>query len=272
MRSAAITANPTRREALELAREVLAFLEREGVDVSLEDCLARELKRPELAVDLEDVRADLLVIIGGDGTVLRACLALADNRPLILAVNAGTRGFLATVEAEEALEALRACLAGSYQVIERMRLASYVDGERLPDALNELCLTCGVPAKLFRARVYKREQLLMEVEGDGLIIATPTGSTAYSLSCGGPVVDPGLKCIVLTPICPIKPCWSLVLPPDEEVRVEITRAREPVAVVDGQLTFELSVGSVVRARASERPLRFVALRDRFYEKLASRGR
>jgi len=270
VRSAVITANLTKEEAIRLASEVLAFLERAGVDVALEDCLARELRRPELGVRLEEARADFLIVIGGDGTVLRACLRLSDNRPLVLAVNAGGRGFLTTVEADEAIKALEACLSGSYGVEERMRISTYVDGERLPDALNEVCLTCRVPAKLFRARVHKRGQLIMALEGDGLIIATPTGSTAYSLSCGGPVVDPGLRCLLLTPICPIRPRWPLVLPPDAEVQVEVLRAREPVAVVDGQAVFDLAVGSVVRARASDRPLRFVVIEPRFYEKLAER--
>ena len=84
------------------------------------------------------------------------------------------------------------------------------------------------------------------------------------------MVDPGLRCLLLTPICPIRPRWPLVLPPDAEVRVEVLRAREPVAVVDGQVVFDLAVGSVVRARASDQPLRFVVLEPRFYEKLAGR--
>jgi len=272
LKTTGIVANLAKEGALELAGQLLRLLEQEGVDVLLEEGLASALNRPELARPIEAMSPDLLVIIGGDGTVLRTCLRLPDNRPLILAVNMGKRGFLTTIEPEEAPGAVKACLLGAFQVEERMRIKAYVDGRELPDALNEICLTSRVPVKLFEARICKDGREIAFLEADGLIIATPSGSTGYSLSCGGPVIDPGLRCILLTPICPIRPLRSFVLPPKAEVEVEILRAREPVAVVDGQEVYELSVGSVVRARASDRPLRFVRLEDGFYKKVAARGR
>jgi len=243
-----------------------------GLELLLEERLAGALNRPELARPMSDMAPDLLIVLGGDGTILRTCLRLPDNRPLILAVNLGERGFLTTVEPGEALDALRACLSGAFSVEERMRLKAYIDGRELPEALNELCLTSKVPVKLFKAEVSKDGQWMAFLEADGLIVATPSGSTGYSLSCGGPIVDPGLKCILVTPICPIRPLWPFVLPPEAEVAIKVLRAREPVAIVDGQEVYELHVGSEVVVRASDRPLRFVKLRERFYEKLAERGR
>ena len=184
LRTAAIVANPTKPDALGLAERALALLEARGLEITLEEDLAHGLGRPDLAAPLEALRPDLLVVIGGDGTVLRACLRLSDNRPLILAVNAGGRGFLTTVEPGELEEAINACLSGSFEVEERARVEASADGVRLPDALNEVCLTSKVPVKLLGAVVYKGDELLMALEGDGLIIATPTGSTGYSLSCG----------------------------------------------------------------------------------------
>jgi len=250
----------------------LGLLEHEGLSVWVERGLAEELGRGELSRPVSDMAVDLLVVMGGDGTILRTCLSLPERSdPLILAINMGKKGFLADGEPGEALDAVRACLSGDVQVEERMRLSVEADGRELPDALNEVCLTSRVPVKLFEARIRRRGEEMAYLEGDGLIIATPRGSTAYSLSCGGPVIDPELRCIVVTPICPIRPRWAFVLPPEAEVEVEVVRAREPVAVVDGQAVFELSLGSVVRARASDRPLRFARLRSRLYEKLAGRG-
>ena len=272
LRSVGIVANLGKRKALGLARELASMVEQEGLDLLLDEELASALGRPDLARPVEAVSPDLLVIIGGDGTVLRTCLRLKDNRPLIMAINMGGRGFLTTVEPDEALSSLRACLSGAFSVEERMRIKAYVDGCGLPEALNEVCLTCRVPVKLFKARIWKDGQEMAFLEGDGLIIATPSGSTAYSLSCGGPIIDPGLRCLLITPICPIRPLWPFVLPPDAEVVVEVVRAREPAVVVDGQEVYELQVGSKVRARASDRPLKFVKIREQFYERLAKRGR
>ena len=272
LKSAGLVVNLAKRDAISLARDIIGVLEAEGLDILLEESLAKELGRDELSRPVSGMTVDLLIVMGGDGTVLRTCLSLPERSdPLILAINMGGRGFLADVEPHEALEALKACLSGDAQVEERMRLSVEADGRKLPYALNELCLTSGVPVKLFEAYVRREGEPIAYVEGDGLIIATPRGSTAYSLSCGGPVVDPELKCVLMTPICPIRPRWSLVFPPDIEVEIEVVRAREPVAVIDGQAIFELSLGSIVRARASERPLRFAKLKNRFYEKLVSRG-
>jgi len=273
LKSAGLVANLARRDAISLARDILSLLEAEGLDVWLEEGLAKELERDELSRAISDMAVDILIVIGGDGTILRTCLSLPEgSEPLVLAVNMGKRGFLADVEPGEALETVKACLSGEARVEERMRLSIEADGRRLPDALNEVCLTSKVPVKLFEAYVRRDGETIAYVEGDGLLIATPRGSTAYSLSCGGPVIDPGLRCILITPICPIRPRWPFVLPPEAEVEVEVVRAREPVAVVDGQALSELYVGSIVRARASERPIKFVKLEDRFYERLAGRGK
>ena len=269
-----IVANLVKPEALRVAERIADFLDRRGVGFYLEEGLAHELRRPELASQLSDMlgRVGLLVVVGGDGTVLRTCLNLPEDAPPIMAVNVGRRGFLTTVEPAEVEEALDAFLSGRAVVEERMRLETTIDGHPVPRALNEVCLTCRTPVKLFRAEVRRDGTLAYSVEGDGLIVATPTGSTAYSLSCGGPVVDPGLRCILVTPICPIRPSWSLVLPPEAEVEVEVLGAREPVLVVDGQAIFDLRPGSHVRVRASDEPLRFVGLSSKFYEKLLGRGR
>ena len=271
MPSVGIIANTTKPEAVSIAERIMAYLSGEGIEFVLEEELARALDRPGGGVPLRSMRADLLVIVGGDGTILRACLDLPDDAPPIMAVNVGERGFLTTVEPSEVEEALRAFFEGRVEVEERMRLEARIGNTVLPKALNEVCLTSKVPAKLFKARVRKNGTDMCWVEGDGLLVATPAGSTAYSLSCGGPVVDPGLRCLLLTPICPVRPSWPFVLPPDAQIEVEVVKAREPVAVVDGQAVFELEVGSVVSIRASKRPLRFVGLRARFYEKLACRG-
>lgn len=209
---------------------------------------------------------DLLLTLGGDGTLLRgARLVIADGVP-VLGINLGHLGFLTSASPEEMEAALAAWLAGEFELDPRMALEVYAeDGAgargRRHLALNDAVIHKGGAARVIRLHVSGRRDEVGSYSADGIILATPTGSTAYSLSAGGPIVSPTVDCIIATPICPhtlgVRP---LVLPADETVTVEVlTASEELMLTLDGQDSERLAAGQRVVARRAPQPVRLVRL-------------
>ncbi|MFN4133356.1 MAG: NAD(+)/NADH kinase [Candidatus Hadarchaeales archaeon] len=159
-------------------------------------------------------------------------------------------------------------LSGKLKVTEAMMLKSIVKGRRLPDALNEVSAISATPGKTVSLKMSIEGEEIGELAGDGLIAATPTGSTAYSLAAGGPVVAPEIEAIILTPICPSgKSLPPMVIPPGKEVWIEPTRdGRDAAVLVDGKASCKLKRGERIVIAKSERKARFYAWRD-FYSSL-----
>jgi NAD+ kinase len=207
--------------------------------------------------------ADLLVSLGGDGTLLR-CLdaALAGGIPL-LGVNVGRLGYLTQVEPPDLEEALARFLSGSHQVEERMTLSVTVTGpdgtERVRrTALNEATVEKTVPGHTVRVATAIDGRPFVTYAADGLLVATPTGSTAYNLSARGPLLSPGLRSIVVTPVSPhMLFDRPLVLDPAEHLRLEVLEPRAAVLVVDGVTVSQLVPGTAVDCREGEQPARLV---------------
>jgi len=251
--------------ALDMVKRLLA-LAPEG-SLVLEERLAERLGREGKRV--EEMEVEALLTVGGDGTLLQAH-HLAPHLPL-LGIHMGRRGFLAEVPPSEAEEALRKLLAGELEVERRMALATLVGGERLPDAINEACLAWLFPGKSLSFRVEVDGELLYEARGDGLVVSTPTGSTGHSLSAGGPVVEPGLEALVLSPLSVFPRLYSLVLPASRRVGVEVLRADyEASVVVDGYVSRRVQEGERILFFKSERPVSFLKWKGSFYEKLRER--
>jgi NAD+ kinase len=214
------------------------------------------------------VGLDLIIALGGDGTLLRAVgLGLADEVP-VLGVNLGRLGFLTEVEAHDLTTALDLVLAGRYAVERRMTLDAAVErGGRtldpLPSAVNDLVLEKTARHRLAGVAVHIDGRLFARYAADGLIVATPTGSTAYSFSAGGPVVAPELDALMLTPIAPHMVFnRSLVLGPDQVVRLEVLADSFSVDVsVDGRPARLLPPGWAVTVRRGRHDARLVRLHD-----------
>ena len=209
--------------------------------------------------------ASCMIVLGGDGTMLKAAKETAFSRIPLLGVNLGTMGYLAEVEVASLEEALERLLRGDYTVEERMMLSGSVrrgDGSRETaqlDALNDVTVTrCG-PMQVVPLRIWVNGQLLAGYGADGIVIATPTGSTGYNLSAGGPIVEPEAGLILLTPICPhTLNTRSVVLCDRDEVEVEIGRkpsgdVQEVEVSFDGALLTRLRSGDRVRVKKSEGP-------------------
>lgn len=259
IRSVGIAANPGKSDVPEVVRKFLGLLRRRGLACLLEEGLGDLFPGTEVG-DLGGT--DLVVAIGGDGTILRTARELRGTGVPILGVNLGRLGFLAEVPADRLEEAFEEVLDGKVQVEERTGLSAYAEGEGEGFfAVNDVVLERGASPRMMEVRVFVEGELLGSYLADGVILATPTGSTAYSLSAGGPIVHPKLDALILTPICPhslsVRP---MVLPPDEEVaiRVRSDRGEDMALTVDGQLRCRLHPEDTVRVRRAEEKVKLVA--------------
>ena len=208
---------------------------------------------------------DAIITLGGDGTVLYA-QRLAPNVP-ILGINLGGRGFLADVNPGEIKRVLKAMTAGGLKIVERERLSAEVENRGLPDALNDVVVFSETPGRTVVLRVSIDGDVAMEMSADGLIVATPTGSTAYAHAAGGPLVDPRLKAILIVPISPSHPRPSpLIVPIHSRVEVEPIRpGRDALIIIDGNPEGKLGYQKKALITKSNHPAHFFEL-TKFYQK------
>ena len=271
-----LTPNPYRDKQFRTVQQARKILE--GCGVQTATCLPFDVDRDyELpkSIEFQDLNreikdADMLVCFGGDGTILHASkLATAHNLP-ILGINIGTMGFIAELEAGE-LELLRRLPAGDYTIEPRSMIDVTVtgaNGQRLlhETALNDAVVTKGAIARVVQVSVYCDNVEATSFSGDGVIIATPTGSTAYSMAAGGPIVEPCADCIILTPICTFRlAARSYVLKADREVSIRTVEQgdKEVFLSVDGVAVPFLDGDELVVAR-SDKTLLMARVKDRSF--------
>jgi NAD+ kinase len=207
---------------------------------------------------------DLVASIGGDGTFLRAAHLASRGDVPVLGVKVGRVGFLTEVEPDEAPAVLARVLEGTARLEERLAVLAESAGSAFGPqwALNEMIVEKRARHRLIRLAVFVGDSYVTTFSADGVIVATPTGSTAYSFSAGGPIVSPSVPCIVVTPIAAHMVFdRSLVLGPDERVTLEVLGEEEGLMSSDGRESLELAVGSRVRIGAAPRPARFVRRDD-----------
>ncbi|MDZ7338398.1 MAG: NAD(+)/NADH kinase [candidate division KSB1 bacterium] len=217
-------------------------------------------------------RSDVVIALGGDGTFLSVARTVGHLGVPILGVNLGGLGFLAEVRIEELFPCLEDVLSGQYDVIERMLLRATVSDEpgHVFHALNDVVIDRGGSPRIIAIRTYVDDVYFNTYVADGLIIATPTGSTAYSLAAGGPIVIPTMRLLIITPLCPHSlGARPVVIPPDSVVRVSASSEEERINLTaDGQTGCVLRSGQEVEIRAADYPVRWIATRRRrFYEVL-----
>jgi len=256
-----IVARPDLPEAIKFTRRVLKLVSK--ADVVLERGIATKLGKR--GVPIRAMKVDAIVTIGGDGTVLLA-QQKAPDVPM-LGINMGGRGFLADVGPAEVREALRKLLGGELPIRERAKLAVEIAGKRLPDALNEAVVRAASMGHMLAYRVLVDGQVVEATRGDGVIVATPTGSTAYSLAAGGPIIDLRLDALVVTPVCTSHPYVApLVVPGDSRIEVEIVR-RDATVIVDGQFIAKVEPGDKLLFYRSEKSAKFLGWGDEFYRRI-----
>ena len=244
--------------------------ERREAAVRAGDELARRLRDDgvntvRLTPDDASIPVDLVVAVGGDGTFLRAAFVASRVRAPVLGVKVGRLGFLTVVEPADALPLIRDALEGRARIEERLAVVgeTEVDGAFPPQwGMNEIMVEKLARQRLVRLRVEVDGAYVTTFSADGVIVATPTGSTAYSFSARGPIVSPTVPCLVVTPIAAHMVFdRSFVLAADQVVTLEVVGEEPALLSADGRETVEVPVGTRVRIRASNRPARFVRRDD-----------
>lgn len=278
MKKVILTPNPYRDKNFQTVREAMKILQETGLEVRL--CLPFEVdKAYDLPCDLRFSRldrelstADMLICLGGDGTILHMAKTATRHNIPVLGINIGTMGFMAELENTE-LQELKRIASGDYTVEERMMLDVSVFRDRdiiFHDiCLNDVVITKGTVARIVHMAVNCDGVQALECGGDGVIVATPTGSTAYSLSAGGPIVEPDAHSILITPICSHDVASRCIVASDRrEISVALTRnsRRNAYLSADGGKTVRMNMGDVAKIRKSNMTTKLVRLKDRsFYD-------
>lgn len=256
------------------AERAARFLEGVGVEVRVPAPDAEAVGLPELAHDLESFAAglDFVVSLGGDGTMLRTVELVTPKGVPVLGVNLGQLGFLTEVEPPQMEESLRRALAGDAQIVERMVLSVIVDSDGQASgkwlALNEAVLEKCSSGHLVRLAVSINGKFFTTYAADGVIVATPTGSTAYNFSAQGPIVSPSHRCLILTPVSPHMLFHrSLVLGPEEELEFEVNSQLPVGLVLDGREVGRLAPGDSVTCTQGPRPARLMTFHPRDFHQV-----
>ena len=214
---------------------------------------------------LVKMKVDVLITVGGDGTILRTLQA--SDAP-VMGVNAGILGFLTEIQADEVGPAVKRLLAGKYHIDERLKLKTTMDGKRLEDATNEAVVHTAQIAKMRHFAISIDGTPATETRADGLILATPTGSTSYAMSVGSSIIDPHVDAFVIAPIAPFRlAARPLVVAARSKITVTITEPRECTMVIDGQCEYKMGGDERLVFTASEKKAKFVSFKDDFYRNL-----
>lgn len=271
IRTAGIISKPIRERICDVVPPLLQWLNARQIDVLFDQetrgCLGygpEGMPRGDLGA-----KADLAIVLGGDGTLLSAARAVAGHDIPILPVNLGALGFLTSVTLDELYPLLEEMLAGKYRTSTRIMLDAQVRSDASAGrqcALNDAVANKGALARMLDFDVYVNQNHVGRYRADGLIVATPTGSTAYSLAAGGPVVDPELDAFVITPICPhMLTNRPIVIPGSARIDLDFAAAEEPVYVtLDGQTGFQLKANDRVTITKSEKRVTLVRPPNKTY--------
>lgn len=266
-----IIARYDNKHALKLAEELSDYLTKKNLTVQIEDTLKGKISVKAEFTPLKNIITDFLITIGGDGTILRTCMTIPKPEPPILAINMGVRGFLTEIEPKEACTAVDQILKGDFTVEKCCKLAVAVDEGEIPDGLNDVVVFAAEPSKVLYTQILKNEKPILKCQADGLIVSTQTGSTGYSLSAGGPVLDLGVDGFVLTPICSLSVFRSIVFPADTKVTIKAIRPKEMLVIVDGRfrqnVTLENACLTITR---SKNVTSFIRFNSDFYDRLRNR--
>jgi len=264
MKRIGIIAKQSKPEAVTITGRLVEWLQPKGVEVYIEEGIEKSL-RPNLRapflnpVKREEIpsHAEMIIVLGGDGTLLSVARLVGSHEVPILGVNLGGLGFLTEITLEELYRVLERVIQGDFVTDERVVFNAAVirRGERLAEfiVLNDAVINKGALARIIDLETTINGEYLTTFKSDGLIISTPTGSTAYNLSAGGPIVYPSLHCIIITPICPhTLTNRPIMIPDDVEVRAILkSKQQEVILTLDGQQGFVLEFGDVVEVKKAE---------------------
>jgi NAD+ kinase len=274
IKTVGVIVKPNHEEALRTACELSDWLEGRGINVVGKPRVQTEnLERCDIETVTDErfgAESDLIVVLGGDGTMISTARLVGDADVLVLGVNYGSLGYLTDFRIEEMFPALEAIFRGEYEVDRRVMLHAehWRDGEMLASGrvLNDVVINKAALARIIEIDVSLNGLFVNSFRSDGLIVSTPTGSTAYNLSAGGPIIYPSMNAVVLTPICPFTLTNRPIVVPDDAM-IELILKQENEGVVltlDGQIGYTMHAGDTVRIRKSRTTFNLVQPPNRNY--------
>jgi NAD+ kinase len=267
-----IIPNLTKDKDLNVTRSILLWFANKDVDILLESEIAERLDQRDKGFTRDELYSscDVIIVLGGDGTILNIARQSSQYDVPLFGINLGHLGFLAEAEISDMYLSLGKIMSGDYFIEKRMMLEASIegseDGQKELLALNDVIITKGMQSRMISFSIFINNSFFELYSADGIVISSPTGSTAYSLSAGGPIVSPDLNVLVITPICPhTLHNRSIVVSEKDEVRIEICEENTEVMLsVDGQDSYKLNPGRVVKVRSSSCVTNLVKLKQRSF--------
>jgi len=264
LKKVGIIANTDKKDAVQCTLQLREWLEERGIEVLLEEEIAGKTGAGSgTARNILPARVDLIAVFGGDGTLLSAARTAAGHEVPIVGINLGGFGFMTVVNLNEMFSTMELILDGRFETSKRMMLDVRFPGGETENAvetvLNDVVINRGNLSRMIHLETFVDDRYLNTFKADGLVIATPTGSTAYSLSAGGPIVFPELQSIIVNPICPhTLTNRPVMLPPDAVIRVVLwTKEECATLTLDGQISRVLRSGEAFEVRRSKTLIRLV---------------
>ena len=279
LKNVGIIVNRERKNALDYAISLVSWLEEKNIKVFVTDWLGRKINRQELIADKREIgeKANLIISLGGDGTLFRVARDFSPYQIPLLGINLGGLGFLTEIPVSQFKEGLTKIMTGRYKIEKRLMLEAiiYRDKRKIGTslALNDFVISKVALSRLVNLKTFVSGEFITTYSADGLIISTPTGSTAYSLSAGGPIVQPNLGIIILSPICAhtlaVRP---LIISENDVVEVILEHPSSKVMLtVDGQIGFDLKDKDIIRVKKASCQAKLIRLEEKaFFEILQTK--
>ncbi len=279
LKNVGIIVNRERKNALDYAISLVNWLEEKNIKVFVTDWLGRKINRQELIADKREIgeKANLIISLGGDGTLFRVARDFSPYQIPLLGINLGGLGFLTEIPVSQFKEGLTKIMTGRYKIEKRLMLEAiiYRDKRKIGTslALNDFVISKVALSRLVNLKTFVSGEFITTYSADGLIISTPTGSTAYSLSAGGPIVQPNLGIIILSPICAhtlaVRP---LIISENDVVEVILEHPSSKVMLtVDGQIGFDLKDKDIIRVKKASCQAKLIRLEEKaFFEILQTK--
>jgi NAD+ kinase len=265
-----IIAKTNKKEAIDTVSALVPWLEERGIETVLDRDAAKQIgMKSDIAREDVPKTSDMVIVLGGDGTLLYAARVVGKSEIPILGVNLGSLGFLTEVALPELYNTMERVISGDFRLEERMMLKARVkkaDGPIEFSVLNDMVINKGALARIINLKVTINGVYLTTYKADGLIVSTPTGSTGYSMSAGGPIVYPSLSTIIITPICPhTLTNRPILIPGDSVVEIRLVSGDGNVFVtLDGQVGVDIKEGDRVEISRSERKVYLIEPPERDY--------
>lgn len=258
-----IVCNPFVKKTVTLATSVNDFLKEKG-DVFPEKRFAKAISLKGFSLKEINEFADIVITLGGDGTIL---MVMEEIDKPVFAINSGGMGFLSEVESKYAIEGLKRLIDGKYNIEERAKLKTMLDGKRLTDGLNEVTVQSDIIAKILYFKLFVDNELIETMGADGIIVSTPTGSTSYSLSVGGPIMDPMVNAMIITPLAPFKlSARPWIVPLQKKIKMTVLpKSKDSKLVIDGRISYTVNQDSEIIVTGSEKKARFIRFGESFYQ-------